>query len=147
MERAVKGLVDGRYQWVVFTSTNAVRAVWEKFGEFGLDARAFSGVKIACVGEGTAARVRELGIQPELLPSGEQSSLGLLEVFPPYDDVLDPVNRVLLPRADIATETLAEGLTARDDGSLAAKAFNRYLTTPDQVAVEDLVTEVCRPVE
>ena len=26
MERAVKGLVDGRYQWVVFTSTNAVRA-------------------------------------------------------------------------------------------------------------------------
>ena len=36
---AVKGLVDGRYQWVVFTSTNAVRAVWEKFGEFGLDAR------------------------------------------------------------------------------------------------------------
>ena len=37
MERAVKGLVDGRYQWVVFTSTNAVRAVWEKFAEFGLD--------------------------------------------------------------------------------------------------------------
>ncbi|MGC7194382.1 uroporphyrinogen-III synthase, partial [Mycobacteroides abscessus subsp. abscessus] len=50
MERAVKGLVDGRFQWVVFTSTNAVRAVWEKFNEFGLDARAFSGVKIACVG-------------------------------------------------------------------------------------------------
>ena len=54
MERAVKGLVDGRYQWVVFTSTNAVKAVWEKFAEFGLDARAFSGVKIACVGTATA---------------------------------------------------------------------------------------------
>ena len=53
-----RGLVDGRYQWVVFTSTNAVRAVWEKFAEFGLDARAFSGVKIACVGESTADRVR-----------------------------------------------------------------------------------------
>jgi len=25
MERSVKGLVDGRYQWVIFTSTNAVR--------------------------------------------------------------------------------------------------------------------------
>ncbi|MGH3630441.1 MAG: SAM-dependent methyltransferase, partial [Sciscionella sp.] len=68
MERAVKGLVDGRYQWVVFTSTNAVRAVWEKFGEFGLDARAFSGVKIACVGESTADRVRAFGISPELVP-------------------------------------------------------------------------------
>jgi uroporphyrinogen III methyltransferase/synthase len=113
MERAVKGLVDGRYQWVVFTSTNAVKAVWEKFGEFGLDARAFSGVKIACVGEATAARVRSFGINPELVPSGEQSSQGLLDDFPPYDEVFDPVNRVLLPRADIATETLAEGLRER----------------------------------
>ena len=113
MERAVKGLVDGRYQWVVFTSTNSVRAVWEKFAEFGLDARAFSGVKIACVGEATAERVRAFGIEPELVPSGEQSSLGLLEDFPPYDEVFDPVNRVLLPRADIATETLAEGLRDR----------------------------------
>ncbi len=33
--------------------------------------------------------------------------------FPDYDDVLDPVDRVLLPRADIATETLAEGLRER----------------------------------
>ncbi len=113
MERAVKGLVDGRYQWVVFTSTNAVRAVWEKFAEFGLDARAFSGVKIACVGEATATAVRDFGINPELLPTGEQSSQGLLEDFPPFDEVFDPVDRVLLPRADIATETLAEGLRER----------------------------------
>jgi uroporphyrinogen III methyltransferase/synthase len=117
MERSVKGLVDGRYQWVVFTSTNAVRAVWEKFAEFGLDARAFSGVKIACVGAATAEKVRSFGIVPELVPdsaeSQESSSEGLLEIFPPYDDVLDPVDRVLLPRADIATETLAAGLRDR----------------------------------
>ncbi|PRZ39076.1 uroporphyrinogen III methyltransferase/synthase [Antricoccus suffuscus] len=110
MERAIKGLVNGRYSWIVFTSTNAVKAVWEKFTEFGLDARAFAGVKIACVGEATADAVRAFGIIPELLPSGEQSSRGLLEDFPPYDDVLDPIDRVLLPRADIATETLSEGL-------------------------------------
>ncbi|RCW46898.1 uroporphyrinogen III methyltransferase/synthase [Halopolyspora algeriensis] len=113
MERAVKGLVDGRYQWIVFTSTNAVRAVWEKFHEFGLDARAFSGVKIACVGEATADKVRSFGIMPELLPSGDQTSEGLLQDFPPHDDVLDPVARVLLPRADIATETLSAGLSER----------------------------------
>jgi len=90
-----------------------VKAVWEKFAEFGLDARAFSGVKIACVGEATADKVRSFGIKPELVPSGEQSSLGLLEEFAPYDDIFDPVNRILLPRADIATETLAEGLRER----------------------------------
>jgi uroporphyrinogen III methyltransferase/synthase len=110
MERAIKGLVTGRYEWIVFTSTNAVRAVREKFEEFGLDARAFAGVKIACVGEATAEAVRAFGINAELLPSGEQSSEGLLADFPPYDEVLDPIDRVLLPRADIATETLAAGL-------------------------------------
>ena len=113
MERAIKGLVTGRYEWIVFTSTNAVRAIREKFAEFGLDARAFAGVKIACIGEATGQAVRSFGIEPELLPVGEQSSEGLLEVFPPYDPVLDPIDRVLLPRADIATETLAAGLRER----------------------------------
>src|SRR6188472_3932744 len=113
MERAVKGLVDGRYQWVVFTSTNSVRALWEKFTEFGLDARAFSGVRIACVDSATGDAVRALGIIPELISDDQHSSAGLLDTFPEYDDVLDPVDRVLLPRADIATETLAEGLRER----------------------------------
>jgi uroporphyrinogen III methyltransferase/synthase len=110
MERAIKGLVTGRFEWIVFTSTNAVRAVREKFEAYGLDARAFAGVKIACVGEATADAVRSFGINPELVPSGDQSSEGLLADFPPFDEILDPINRVLLPRADIATETLAAGL-------------------------------------
>lgn len=113
MERAVKGLVDGRYQWVVFTSTNSVKAVWNKFIEFGLDARAFSGVRIACVDDATADAVKNLGILPELISESQGSSAGLLDSFPEFDDVFDPVDRVLLPRADIATETLAAGLRDR----------------------------------
>ena len=139
MERAVKGLVDGRYQWVVFTSTNAVRAVWEKFGEFGLDARAFSGVKIACVGQATADRVRAFGITPELVPSGEQSSLGLLDEFPPYDDVFDPVNRVLLPRADIATETLAEGLRERGWEIEDVTAYRTVRAAPPPAETREMI--------
>jgi uroporphyrinogen III methyltransferase/synthase len=111
MERAVKGLVTGRYQWVAFTSTNAVRAVRERFEEYGLDARAFAGVKIAAVGEQTAGALRDFGIRPDLVPEGEQSAEGLAKEWPPYDDLLDPINRVLLPRADIATETLLARLT------------------------------------
>jgi uroporphyrinogen III methyltransferase/synthase len=139
MERAVKGLVDGRYQWVVFTSTNAVRAVWEKFGEFGLDARAFSGVKIACVGEATADRVRAFGISPELVPSGEQSSLGLLDEFPDYDDIFDPVNRVLLPRADIATETLAEGLRERGWEIEDVTAYRTVRAAPPPAQTREMI--------
>ncbi|MCW2599638.1 MAG: hypothetical protein JWM02_1467 [Frankiales bacterium] len=110
MERAIKGLVTGRYLWVAFTSTNAVKAVREKLEEFGLDARAFAGVKVAAVGDATAAALVEFGIKPELVPSGEQSSEGLLEDWAPYDDVFDPIDRVFLPRADIATDTLVAGL-------------------------------------
>jgi uroporphyrinogen III methyltransferase/synthase len=113
MDRAIKGLFAGRYQWAVFTSTNAVKAVVEKFVDWGLDARAFAGVKIAAVGEQTAASLIAFGIRPDLVPSGEHSSEGLLADFPPYDDVLDPIERVFLPRADIATETLVTGLTER----------------------------------
>jgi uroporphyrinogen III methyltransferase/synthase len=139
MERAVKGLVDGRFQWVVFTSTNAVRAVWEKFNEFGLDARAFSGVKIACVGQATADRVRAFGINPELVPSGEQSSLGLLDEFPPYDDIFDPVNRVLLPRADIATETLAEGLRDRGWEIEDVTAYRTVRAAPPPAQTREMI--------
>ncbi|MEE2039402.1 uroporphyrinogen-III synthase [Nocardiopsis sp. CT-R113] len=112
MERAVRGLVTGRYQWVAFTSVNAVRAIRERLESYGLDARAFAGVKVAVVGEATADAVREFGIQPDLTPPEDaQSSAGLVSVWPPYDDEIDPIERVLLPRADIATDTLVAGLT------------------------------------
>ncbi|HEX6248637.1 MAG TPA: uroporphyrinogen-III synthase [Nocardioidaceae bacterium] len=110
MDKAVRGLVEGRYEWIAFTSVNAVRAVREKFDEYGLDARAFSGLKIAAVGDKTAAAIAAWGLRADLVPSGEQSARGLLEDWPPYDEVLDPINRVFLPRADIATETLVAGL-------------------------------------
>ena len=139
MERAVKGLVDGRFQWVVFTSTNAVRAVWEKFAEFGLDARAFSGVKIACVGEATADRVRAFGITPELVPAGEQSSLGLLDEFPDYDSIFDPVNRVLLPRVDIATETLSEGLRERGWEIEDVTAYRTVRAAPPPAETREMI--------
>ncbi|AEW95784.1 MULTISPECIES: bifunctional uroporphyrinogen-III C-methyltransferase/uroporphyrinogen-III synthase [Streptomycetaceae] len=110
MERAVKGLVTGRYEWIAFTSVNAVKAVREKFEEYGLDARAFAGIKVAAVGEQTAKALVDFGVKPDLVPSGEQSAAGLLEDWPPYDPVFDPIDRVFLPRADIATETLVAGL-------------------------------------
>ncbi|MDH2393447.1 bifunctional uroporphyrinogen-III C-methyltransferase/uroporphyrinogen-III synthase [Streptomyces sp. HNM0663] len=110
MERAVKGLVTGRYEWIAFTSVNAVKAVREKFEEYGLDARAFAGIKVAAVGEQTAKALVDFGVKPDLAPSGEQSAAGLLEDWPPYDPVFDPIDRVFLPRADIATETLVAGL-------------------------------------
>lgn len=110
LDKAIHGLVEGRYRWVAFTSANAVRAVREKFIEYGLDARAFGGIQIAVVGSATAEACRAWGLEPDLVPMSEQSAAGLAAEFPAYDDLLDPMNRVLVPKADIATETLSAGL-------------------------------------
>jgi uroporphyrinogen III methyltransferase/synthase len=139
MERAVKGLVDGRYQWVVFTSVNSVRAIWEKFGEFGLDSRAFSGVRVACVDAATAESVRRFGIVPDMVSERPEMSVGLLDGFPEFDDVFDPVDRVLLPRADIATETLAEGLRERGWEVDDVTAYRTVRASPPEAAIREAI--------
>ena len=139
MERAVKGLVTGRYQWIAFTSANAVRAVREKLEEYGLDARAFAGVKVAAVGEQTAAALAVFGIKPDLVPDGEQSSEGLAAAWPPYDDVLDPINRVLLPRADIATEALVARLTGLGWEAEDVTAYRTVRAAPPPAPVREAI--------
>ncbi len=139
MERAVRGLVTGRYQWVGFTSANAVRAVREKFEEYGLDARAFAGVKVAAVGEQTAVSLRAFGIAPDLMPDGEQSAEGLAQAWPAYDDLLDPINRVLLPRADIATEGLVARLTELGWEAEDVTAYRTVRAAPPPAAIREAI--------
>jgi uroporphyrinogen III methyltransferase/synthase len=139
MEKAIKGLVTGRYEWIGFTSVNAVRAVRERFVEYGLDARAFSGLKVAAVGGTTAEALREWGIEPDLVPSGEQSAQGLLADWPPYDEVLDPINRVFLPRADIATDTLVAGLQANGWEVDDVTAYRTVRAAPPPAPVRDAI--------
>jgi len=137
MERALRGLVGGRYAWVAFTSANAVRAVREKLEESGLDARAFAGVRLAAVGDATAAALAEFGLRADLLPSGEQSSEGLLADWPERDPALDVLDRVLLPRADIATESLAAGLKERGWAIDDVTAYRTVRAAPPPAPVRE----------
>ena len=140
MERAVKGIVEGRYQWIVLTSVNAVHALWEKMKQFGLDARSFAGVRIATVGQKTAEAVREWGITPELTPPHrKQNAQGLVEVFPDYDEDIDPVGRVLTPRADIATETLVEGLKELGWEVDDVVAYRTVRAAPPSAEIRDMI--------
>ena len=95
MERAVKGLVTGRSQWVAFTSANAVKAVRDKFEDYGLDARAFAGIKTLCR-EQTALALRAFGVVPDLVPASRRVGGWLLAEFPAFDLVFDPIERVFL---------------------------------------------------
>ncbi len=139
MDKAVRGLVEGRYEWIAFTSVNAVRAVREKFEAYGLDARAFSGLKIAAVGDKTAQAIAAWGLRADLVPSGEQSAAGLLADWPEYDEVLDPINRVFLPRADIATETLVAGLIDLGWECDDVTAYRTVRATPPPAPTRDAI--------
>ena len=139
MDKAVRGLVEGRYEWIAFTCVNAVKAVREKFEEYGLDARAFSGLKIAAVGDKTAAAIGDWGLRADLVPSGEQSAAGLLEDWPEYDEMLDPINRVFLPRADIATENLVAGLIDLGWECDDVTAYRTVRAAPPPAPVRDAI--------
>lgn len=45
----------------------------------------------------------------------------------------------------ISARIVSDGVSARNDGTLAAKAFNRYLVTPSDADEDGLLTEVCVP--
>ncbi|MFZ8978489.1 MAG: SAM-dependent methyltransferase, partial [Candidatus Nanopelagicales bacterium] len=88
MDRAVHGLVSGRYEWIGFTSVNAVRAVREKLEQYGLDARSFAGLKVAAVGADTARALVAFGVPPDLVPEGETSPRALREELGPEAELV-----------------------------------------------------------
>lgn len=96
----------GSFGWVVFTSTNAVDAVFERLAAAGRDTRAFASARVAAIGPATAKALAARGIIADLMPAAYTtrsvaSSFGSLDVRGA---------RILLPRADIAPSTLPDGL-------------------------------------
>ncbi len=79
LDAVVDKLTD--YQRVIFTSTNGVKAFFERLHCKGKDARALAGCMIAAVGDTTAADLQSHGIVPDLVPPKFQSTalLPLLE--------------------------------------------------------------------
>lgn len=139
MEKAIRGLVDGSYEWVGFTSVNAVRAVRMWFEDFGLDSRSMAGVKVAAVGGRTAAALVDWGITPDLVPDGEHSARGLAAAWPDFVDDIDPMNTVLLPRADIATEVLVAGLLEKGWDPDDVTAYRTVRAAPPAASVREAI--------
>ncbi len=106
VQAAVAGL--GEYDWVLFTSTNAVDAFLDAIQAAGRDARAFGRAAIACVGSATAKRLRGRGLVPDLIPKAFVAE-AFLAALP--EDLTG--RRVLLPRAEVARELLPDTLRAR----------------------------------
>src|SRR5690606_32466884 len=58
----------GSYDWLVFSSPNGVRHFFDAFFEKFEDIRSLGFIRIAVVGQSTAAELRRLHVSPELIP-------------------------------------------------------------------------------
>jgi uroporphyrinogen-III synthase len=108
------------YDWVVFTSTNAVHALLP-----GAPGALPPRLRTAAVGAATAAALRGLGVEPTLMAwAGNESAGGLLALLLPH---LDCGQRVLLPQAADALPTLRDGLRAAGIAAVAVAAYEKRL--------------------
>jgi uroporphyrinogen-III synthase len=85
------------YDWLVLTSRNAVECLFARLeGELP---------RVAAIGPGTAAALRERGVEPAVVPR-ESTQEGLVAVLP------EPIGRVLFAGAEGARGVIAEELAA-----------------------------------
>ena len=96
-----------QYDWMIFTSVNAVEIYYERLREKGKDARVFGGCSICAVGPKTVDALNNIGIHPDFVPSHSSGRVVAAEI----EDVQG--KKILLPRAKIATEDLPNTLRER----------------------------------
>lgn len=114
----------GTFDWIVFTSANAVDSFMTKLLELG-DVRDLKGVRICAVGPATASKISRFGIRVEAVPA-EHHAEGVLEALKTSGI---KKKRFLLPRSDIAREVLADELR-RAGGDVTEVVAYRTTTTP-----------------
>lgn len=116
LERAATELA--LYDWLVFTSANAVEAFLPLTGG-ALPAR----VRVAVVGPATAEALRAFGVEPHL-EARKADAEGLVAELAPH---VVRRRRVLIPQAADARPTLAEGLAAAGAEAVTIVAYDKRL--------------------
>jgi uroporphyrinogen III methyltransferase/synthase len=120
------------HQWLVLTSANAV----DRFMAELRDARALGPVLVAAVGPVTADALRRAGVEPDLVPA-EHSARALVEEFDA--PAANASRRVLFPCADLAPDTIVEGLARK---GWDVRRVEAYRTVPRAAPEPELLARV-----
>ena len=105
LDRAIAQL--STYNWVIFTSVNAVEYFYRYLRESGKDARSLGNARICAVGPKTVSALDQIGICTDYVPSQSRGAIVAAEL----EDVKR--QKVLLPHASIAADDLPNGLQDR----------------------------------
>lgn len=122
--REALGRLD-TYQWVLFTSQNALEIAWAALRDVGGDARNFGGLRVGTVGQATARALLDRGIAADVIPA-RATAEGLAEALRQRPDVRG--TRVLFIKADGAGDALPATLHNMD---ATVDEVVAYRTAPD----------------
>jgi uroporphyrinogen III methyltransferase/synthase len=117
------------YDWILFTSSNTVDAVFSAIGEAGLDARALGGIKACAIGVKTREALASRGIHADLVPEDARAE-GLIAALRP---LLGARTRILLPRAEVAREVLPDSLREAGAEVDVVSAYQNLSPEPKEV--------------
>ena len=126
LRRAIGRIRD--YDWVVFTSANAVDRLFSELSAAGLDSRALGNAKVACVGPATARAVLARGIAADLSPARGNAKNVAAEVTAAAGVAIAGA-LILVPRAEAGLDDAVVALRAAG-ASVEAVAVYRTEPTP-----------------
>lgn len=107
LEEELSKLED--YQWILFTSQNAIRLFFDRMKRSKTDIRRLGKIRFAVLGSGTAEKLSEYGIHADFIPSKYTVSV-LAEEFA---KVVKAGEHVLIPRALQGSRELDNILTEK----------------------------------
>jgi uroporphyrinogen-III synthase len=139
LERALSKL--DCYDWIVFTSVNAVEVVFEHYpsflkGDREAPRRGGSRVRFAVIGPKTAEALQTRGIIPDFVPDEYVAEA----ILPGLGDLLG--KWVLLPRAEIARKALPEAIFEAGGIPHEIAVYKTLPTQPDPEGITALKSGV-----
>ncbi|MBS1252267.1 MAG: Uroporphyrinogen-III synthase [Anaerolineales bacterium] len=120
------------YNWVIFTSTNAVAPFWKRLKAAGKDARALHNARLGAIGPKTAAKLETIGLLADFMPDTYVAEA----IVDQIGDVRG--QRILLPRSHIARAALVEGLEAKGADVDEVTAYRTVAGDPSDEAWQRL---------
>lgn len=132
-------LAASRWDWITFTSQNAVEAFFAILRSAGLDARALETTRLAAVGAATAATLDKYGLIADFIPS-EPTGDSLAAELPRVSG-----SRILIPQGSLSEDRLASGLRSRGGRVETAMVYETLpvpldAPTCERVARADAIT-------
>jgi len=125
----------GDFDWIIFSSANAVDAFIGRLLAGPADLRALGGVKLCGVGPGTAEHLTRLGLKVDLVPS-EYRAEAVLRALSDSGGVRGL--KVLLPHADIGRELIADELRKQGADVTEIVAYRTIAVEADREGEPDI---------